>query len=399
MKPDAACLLGACEKALSWAGERDYTGWEKHDALNSPLLRALSLGLKWPRILLIQAVMRSPVNLRPFLGVRKHKNPKGVALFARSWLNLYAVTGETGYLEEARRLLDWLLANPAPGGWPGISWGYPYPWQDPGFYAPPGSPNRIVTCFAGRAMIHGFEETGDEKYLEGAKQAVDFILGAPKVLHGSEEMLCVSYIPDERITMAVMDVSALCGALCAAVGEHTGDNALLKKARRLIAWVVDKQTDYGAWFYTHPENQSRITHDNYHTGEIVGALLEYELYSRDKSFRDAYEAGLNFYRDNLFTGDARPKWMCDREFPYDAHGYSQGIITFTLAGELDFARKIAETALKDIWDEKEGRFYYQRRKNAVKRFTLMRWSQGWMTFALSALLHRQCNRLTEEGPR
>lgn len=389
MEPDREQVLDICRRSLSWARERDYTGWEKHDALNSPLLAALSLGMKWPRIFAIQAVMRSPVNLRRLLCVKPHKNPKGVALFARAWLNLYSVTGEKDCLEEAKGLLDWLLDNPADGNWPGTSWGYPYPWQDTGFYASPGLPNRIVTYFAGRALVHGYEVTGDKRYLDGALKAVRFILQAPKVLDESDDMLCLSYVPVEMISMAVMDVSALCGALCAMVGRHTEDESLTVEARRLVNWVVDKQTDYGAWYYTHPSGDSHITHDNYHTGEIMDALLEYEQYSGDQNFREAYSSGLDYYRENLFTPDARPKWMNDREYPYDIHGYSQGIITFALAGDIEFAGKVADAVIDDMWNEPEGRFYYQKRRTWTMTYTPMRWAQGWMAYAMSTLAQNQ----------
>ncbi|MGD8352886.1 MAG: hypothetical protein PVJ01_01870, partial [Pseudomonadota bacterium] len=233
--------------------------------------------------------------------------------------------------------------------------------------------------------IHGYEITGQSSYLDGARGAADFILKAPRKLDDREDMLCLSYVPDEKISMAVMDVSALCGALCAMVGRHAGNNTLLDEARRLVNWVVDKQTDYGAWFYTHPAGDSHITHDNYHTGEIVDALLEYAHYSRDEGFSESWARGLAYYRQNLFTGSFRPKWMNDREYPYDIHGYSQGIITFTLAGEIDEASKVAQAAIEDMWNDQEDRFYYQKRRARTMTYTPMRWAQGWMCFALSCL--------------
>ena len=229
-QPDRERLLEVCRRGLDWARRNDYAGYSKHDALNSPLLRALSLGSKWPRILFTQAVMRAPVNVRPVVGVRKARNAKGIALFARAHLNLYRVTGATEHREEAVRLLDWLLEHPS-SGFKGLSWGYPYPWQDLGFYAPTNFPNRIVTYFVGRALIEAFEALGDERYLGAAKGAVEFILEEPKVLHEDETMKCLSYVPVPEIEMAVMDVSALCGALVAMVGRHTGRVELISEAR------------------------------------------------------------------------------------------------------------------------------------------------------------------------
>lgn len=378
-------LLHVCQSALAWACARGYTGYNKHDGLNSPFLRTLSLNNKWLRIAFIQAVMRSPVNIRPLLGVRKVRNPKGIALFARAWLNLFRLTGEEECRSEAEHLLRWLLENPSTG-FPGLSWGYHYPWQDLGFFAPPRFPNRIVTYFVGRALVDAFETLGDKRYLAAAEQAVIFLLTAPKILYEDEARVCLSYVPDANITMAVMDVSALCGALCAMVGKHTGNEVFLRQAGRLLRYVVDKQTAAGAWFYTHPPGDSRITHDNYHSGEIVDALREYEVYTGDVSFKPAYQRGLDFYRAHLFTENLRPKWMHDREYPHDIHGYAQGILTFTIAGELERAARIAQSALEDMWDAREARFFYQKHRFYTVRFTLMRWCQAWMTQALSAFL-------------
>ena len=65
---------------LESARARDYSGYSKFDALNSPILQTLSFGNRWFRLLYIQAVKSCPVNLRPLFGVRKSRNPKGIAL-------------------------------------------------------------------------------------------------------------------------------------------------------------------------------------------------------------------------------------------------------------------------------------------------------------------------------
>ncbi|MBI5509076.1 MAG: hypothetical protein HY903_10005 [Deltaproteobacteria bacterium] len=380
-----ARLLAVAERALAWAKARDYAGYSKHDGLNSPWLRRLAVGGKWPRLVLIQAVMRAPLNLRPVLKVAPCRDPKGIALFARAWLDHHAVTGDPGSARDARALLDWLLESSATG-FPGASWGYPYPWQDAGFFAPAGFPNRIVTFFVGRALVHGFDVLGDSRYLDAARAACEFILRAPKVLYEDERQKCLSYVPSAAMKMAVLDISPLCGSLCALVGARVGDRALVDEGRKLVAFAVDKQTEYGGFWYTHPPEDSHITHDNYHTGEIVEALREFGLATGEPVFDAAFHKGLAHYRRDLFTAELRPKWMWDREYPHDIHGYAVGVLTFTGAGDLDTARRIAAAALEEMWDEGDGRFYYQRRRRFTIRFTLMRWCQAWMSHALLALL-------------
>ena len=78
--------------------------------------------------------------------------------------------------------------------------------------------------------------------------------------------------------------------------------------------------------------------------------------------------------------------MDNQEYPYDIHGYAQGIISFTTAGELTLAAQIAQNAIEDMWHAPERRFFYQKHRYYTARFTLMRWCQAWMSYALSSLV-------------
>jgi len=105
------------KELLKAARAKDYAGYSKFDALNSPQLKAATLNNKWLQLLFTQAVKGCPVNIRPLLCVRKSRNPKGIALFARSYLFLHEKTGgriSSNYLREAVSLLRWLLDNSSP---------------------------------------------------------------------------------------------------------------------------------------------------------------------------------------------------------------------------------------------------------------------------------------------
>ncbi|MFI5401816.1 MAG: hypothetical protein ACHQ1G_02690 [Planctomycetota bacterium] len=65
--PGVTEALDGLEAYLARTG---MTGYDPYDALNSPILRALSLGRKWPRIAFTQALKALPVNLRPLLLIR-----------------------------------------------------------------------------------------------------------------------------------------------------------------------------------------------------------------------------------------------------------------------------------------------------------------------------------------
>lgn len=46
---------------------RNFAGYDPYDALNSPVIRALTFGQKYGRIAWTQLMWRLPINLRPLL--------------------------------------------------------------------------------------------------------------------------------------------------------------------------------------------------------------------------------------------------------------------------------------------------------------------------------------------
>jgi hypothetical protein len=380
----------ALENVLKYAARNDFKGYNKYDALDSRLLWFLSFGSRFLRLVYSQVVMRFPVNIRPLLFVPKTRNPKGIALFAMAYMNRYKASGHAFDLAKAEELLDWLLSHPSTGH-KGICWGYQHPWQDVGFFAPAHLPNRVVTYFVDTAMLDCYEITRNEKYLNAAHDSLKFMLEEPKVIYEDEQMKALSYVPDERINWIVMDVSILVGSIVSRICKYRPDERLKKEARKLVHFVVDKMTDYGAWYYTYPAGDHPRKHDNYHTGYILDAILDYSDNTGDQSFMDAYHKGLKYYEENLFLENGAPKWANDKVYPLDVHGSAQGIITFMKAARFDkryagLAKKYALWAIDNMQNKSEGYFYYQKMKYFRKPFTLMRWSCGWMSRGLSVII-------------
>src|SRR5712692_2374711 len=77
-----------CERALSkllrYCRSESWIGYDPYDGLNAPLADSLLFRTPISRTLLTQLVKRSPINLRPMLGINKDFNSKGVALAARA---------------------------------------------------------------------------------------------------------------------------------------------------------------------------------------------------------------------------------------------------------------------------------------------------------------------------
>jgi len=380
----AEAALSAC---LAWSRARDYRGHTKHDALLSPYLSALAGWSKWSRLLAIQAVMRAPLNVRGLLGVPPSWNPKGLGLFLQAWLLRFRATGDSQALAAAKELYDKLLKLRSAGTWSGCCWGYLYPWQDLGFFAPAGTPNAVVSAHVGEALLDAFVVTGEQRYLDTVTASLPFFLNDLTVLKDEPEELCLAYMP-LRMRMRVLDVSILIGALLARHAALSRDASRLPVGRRLVDYVVRRQTDYGAWFYTDPPGDSPITHDNYHTGFILDALWRYMRATGERQHEQAYRRGLRYYHERLFNADGSPRWMSDRDYPHDIHGAAQGILTFSRhdAEYAGFADKVVSWTLERMYHP-DGRFYYQETRFYRKRFTLMRWCNAWMARALSVFLH------------
>jgi hypothetical protein len=171
----------------------------------------------------------------------------------------------------------------------------------------------------------------------------------------------------------------------------------MQEAGRLVRYVVSKQTAYGAWYYAEPPKDSHITHDNYHTGFILDALLGYGNWAKSTEFDDAYRRGLIFYRDRLFEPDGAPRFMHDRKYPFDIHGAAQGIITFALAQTAvkegaELSRKILEWTLENMYDRETRWFYYQKHRRYRTHVRLLRWCQAWMAWAIACHLEH-CGEL------
>lgn len=380
------CIL---DQVYLWSKNQDFKGYNKHDGLNSPFLNLLFGWSKWPRIIAIQSVMRAPVNIRPLLGINKTINPKGIALFCIGLLDRYKATNNSKMLAEAEKLLNLLMEIKSDQEkWSGMCWGYPYPWQDLGFFALPHTPNAVVTSFVCEAFLQAYRITGNQDYLDTVRSSIKFFLADLTVIEETQGCLCLGYMP-LPMTMKVMDVSILIGAILSQFSMLDQDNSHVDIARKLVGFVVSKQTDYGAWYYTDPPGDSLIGHDNYHTGFILDALWRYMETNDDWAWKKNYEKGLEFYANNLFNNDGSPRWMSNKKYPYDIHGSAQGLISFSLAVKNGYnyqgvLGKVLNWSIENMYND-NGRFYYQKRSLYTKKFTLLRWCNAWMFRGISSL--------------
>jgi hypothetical protein len=384
LDPDPASVLAVCDRALEWAREREYAGWDPYDGLNAPILPN---GHWLTRLLVVHGVGRSPVNLRPLLSIPRERNPKGIGLFATAYLDLYLATGDRSYLEEAETLLAWLSENTAPNSeYP--CWGYNFDWQNGReFYLEAYEPSTVVSVFCGRPFLAHYAITGDRRSLGVALGVCEFI---EREINRVRVDGFDAYTYTRSDSFVVVNVNALAASFLAETAARSGIEALGRRADRVSAFVASQQADSGAWYYASPPDRSPLTHDNFHTGFVLESLDRcLHARGRSRAVVRAYDRGFRFYRDHLFETDGAPRFEHDTAYPRDAHAAAQAIVTFlgTERRDREMAGRVCRWSLASLLDP-DGYFYRFRGRFFDDTTPYMRWSQAWMCRALAAYVHR-----------
>jgi hypothetical protein len=378
----------AFDDLLAWCRRSDFAGHDPFDALNSRLFQSTPFRhSRVARLFWTQAVKRSPLNLRSLALVPPQQNAKGIALFALASLANYRRLKTRKAETDARELLARLWQMRIPG-YSGAAWGYNFAWQSRNFFAPQGAPTIVPTAFAARALVEAHQTFGDDNYLRMARSSCDFILRDLKRTVETPEEICFSYSPLDNTR--VFNSSLLAAETLASVGVLTGENELCDLALRAARYVVRRQREDGSWPYGDASGQEWV--DNFHTAYVLLSLkrIANSGNAQEPALNRALQRGYEFWRERFFLADGWPKYYHDGLYPADAHAAATAIITLlelqeTDRGALAFAEKIAAWTIRNLRDG-EGFFYYQRRRFYTVHTPYMRWTEGWMLYALGRLL-------------
>ena len=390
MVPDLETIY---EQLFAYCESEDFTGYDPFDGLNSVLFQITPLKhVPVARLAWLQMVKRSPVNLRPVLGVQKGVNPKGLALFALAEISRFRTTKVAKHLENARLLLDRLLEKKIVGktedGKLTTSFGYNFDWQSRVFFAPVGTPAIVPTAFASQAFIEAYSTFSDAKYLTAASEICDFILNNLNRILETDDEICFSYTPVDK--NVIFNASLLAGESLARVGAITGNAEHLRMAAKTVRFVTRRQRSDGAWVYGAKDSQGWV--DNFHTAYILQSL--YQISNLIPDLRvdtdDVIRKGVAYWLNNFFLDDGTPKYYDKAIHPIDIHSAAVAIAVLCELNELNermlmIARKTANWTVENMRDPK-GYFYYQRSRHRVRRTPFMRWGQAWMAYALARLI-------------
>jgi len=371
------------KESLNYSKKRYYKGYDYWDGMSSKLPKKLPLENKWVNIAVQETIKRAPVNIRPFLLVEKRKNPLGISLFILANINAYELTKNEEYLKEASDLTQWLIENRSEGC-EGFCLGHSHTTQGRKSKTSAYTPNIVSTSYGVKALIEIHNYFPEKNYDEIAYSSTDFIFKELDYREDGGEAKIKYYTTDSDASYT-LNSNALGGRLLIDLYSKFPDDNLINSATKIFYYVISKQTKIGGWMYRDPPSSSHLNMDNFHNGFIIESLLRYKEVTNSDRYDKALKKSLKFYREVLFNRDGSPNWDEKSKYPKDIHASAQGIITFTEAGDLDFAKKILDWTLDNLYAG-DGQFYYQKRRFYTKKFTLMRWCQAWMAYAISKYL-------------
>src|SRR6266851_5098750 len=211
-------------KLLAHCQANDWAGYDPYDAVNSQIFTALPfLNARIPRLVLTQALKRSPINIRRPLLIPKTQNPKAIALFLRAALKLSKL-GALSQEELVRLMTDRLIALRSRET-PYWCWGYSFPWQTRTIVVPRAAPNLVCTSFVANAFLDLYEQRHDPRCLAIAQSAAEYLLNELYWTEG-DSIAGFSY-PLRSLRVQIHNANFLGSALLCRVYKHTGEKKFL----------------------------------------------------------------------------------------------------------------------------------------------------------------------------
>ena len=373
------------KQLLEYCRGQDWAGYDPYDALNSSWFKRLPfLDSRVPRIALTQALKRSPINIRPLVGIAPTQNPKALGLFLEAFIKLDRAGALPNGPSRIREMADKLIAARSENG-SYFSWGYSFPWQTRTIVVPRGTPNLVCTTFGAHALLEAFDHTGESRYLDCAKRAADYI---SEKLYFEDGKVCSFSYPLPALTSRIHNANFLAAALLARVHSHIPKDQMLEKALKSARYSASCQKADGSWVYGELPKQQWI--DNFHTGYNLSGLRELAKYANASEFERPLQLGLEYYKQHFITEEGIPKYFHNNAYPIDVHCVSQSILTpvefaSRWGDALQVAFRVFTWATANMRSD-QGYFYYRILPYAKIKTPYMRWGQAWMLLALATLL-------------
>ncbi|EKE04303.1 MAG: hypothetical protein ACD_20C00087G0008 [uncultured bacterium] len=386
------------EKLYNYVTKQNYEGIDLYDGLNSRLFKKTPFySSSLFRLMLIQFCKRSPVNFRKFLFIPAGFNLKGGALFLLGNMNMYKATGDLKYKQESEKLF-YKLKETVILRYKGIGWGYNFEWQARAFYVPDNTPNIVVTAFVGQALLEYYKLFNDKEALELAIQAAEFVLNE-MILFENENKLCFGYIPEEDTE--VHNANLLAASFLSSLNLYIQIPDLDKKIIKAVNFSISDINEDGSWPYGTKPFHRWV--DNFHTAFNIENLINIKENLNLPGLSPVIEKVSHYYSNNLFTDAGCPKYYNNKLYPIDIHVIASVTILISkyreVFADIQAIDKIENKIFQliNLFQDRKGYFYYQKRKHFWNKIPYIRWGQAWMFYAFSEIILKKQNHTGSIG--
>jgi hypothetical protein len=374
-----------------WVEDHNYKGYDPADGLTS-YLRPLTFGDLFLDRLLLQLIWRSPINLRPLLGVKPLDSCIGRGYMAMGYLAMFKWTGNESYKHKADLCLDWLVNHKAPG-YADYSWGKMFDFVSRGGRQGKYEPITVWTSLIGFSFLDSYEITGNKKHLEVAESICDWILKIPR--NQTDSGICLNYTAVGSGKCTIHNQSMLGAAMLVRTGKLNDNFEYLMLAKEAIKYTCTRQLSDGSWYYGEDPKFHWI--DNFHTAYNLDALKCYIECTDDKTYVDNLKKGFDFFKNNFFEPTGRPKYYHNRTYPIDSQCAAQAIETLANFAEydesaLELGVKVANWTIENMQD-RTGYFYFMRYPSIALKVPMIHWGQATTYKALAILRSKMCTNM------
>jgi hypothetical protein len=373
---------------LKYMEQEKFKGYDPYDALQSPLWQVPFLkNANKLQFYFQQLVKRSPLNLRPVLGIKKGLNPVTLGLAIQAYTELFKKEKNKDYLDKAESLLKKLVSLSTPG-YSGHCWGYEFKWAARYATIPAGQPTIVATGIITQGLYVYWLETKNKDAEQLILSAAKFVENDLNRTAAGDGSFCFSYSPFDR--EQVYNASLKGSRILAQSYAISGNEIHKELAIQSALWVGKKQNSDGSWKYSESKSGYRV--DNYHTGYVLDCLDACIHLCGISQLKEVYNKGVEYYASNFFEADGQPKFYNDELWPSDCTSAGQAILTLCNCNKNEMAQRTANWMIQNMQDTK-GYFYFRKYAKYIEKISFMRWSNAWMLTALSTLNHK----LSEEN--
>lgn len=358
-------------------------GYEPFDGLTS-YLYPLALKNRVASQVLQQVVRRSPLNLRPVLGIKPLDSTKGRGYVAWGYLKRYQLDRSGIYRNKAMDCLDWLDRNKSPR-YSKHSWGNHFLYAFRGGYIPKYESTIVWTGLIGQVFLEAYALFGEPRHRKIIESIADWIMELPR--EETDNGLCLSYVMPRQ--SSIHNSNMIGAAFLAGAEAVTKNREYGYISRRAMEYSCAKQTKEGAWYYGEDPKYNWI--DVFHTGYNLDALKRYKAFTGDRSFSDCLVRGYGYFIKNFFEPSGRVKYYFDRTRPIDIQCASQAIDTLLhfysdYPDSLSIAKKTARWYIKNM-QGRDGHLYFRRYALGFSnKAPMIHWGQATMYKSLAGLL-------------